>query len=135
VRVITTGNEKFIAEVLALDAELDAALDARDFETIERLYAPEFMLNSPVDKLQSRQETIDLLRRISARQTEKSRAIEVAYASGDVVVIMGSESLVWQDTGTGLDGEPTTRRFTNVWRQIDGSWKRIARHANNVTPN
>jgi hypothetical protein len=109
------------------------ALSSRDFETIERLYASQFTLNSPAGRVQTRQETMDLLFNSDSRQTQVERTIEAAYAVGDVVVIMGEESLVWEDTGRrDLDGRRTARRFTNVWRRIDGEWRHIARQATTV---
>ena len=50
----------------------------------------------------------------------------------DVVVVMGSESFVWEGTGTDLDGRPTARRFTNVWRRVDGRWQHIGRQATTI---
>jgi ketosteroid isomerase-like protein len=128
-----SGSETFINEVLALEDQLNGASNERDFETIEQLYAPEFMLGVRLARFNLDTRRSSSLRRSPMKQTEVRRSIEVTYASGDVVVIMGSESLVWQDTGTDSDGKQMTRRFTNVWRQIDGDWKRIARHANNIT--
>ncbi len=98
-------TDESVSRVLELEHRLDAAADERDLETVERLYAPEFTLNSPAGRIQS-QETIDLLlTRPTMRQTDVRRTIEAAYASGDVVVIMGYESLVWEGTGTELDGQ------------------------------
>jgi hypothetical protein len=31
-------------------------------------------------------------------------------------------------------GQPVKRRFTNIWRKEDGTWRLFARHANVVTP-
>lgn len=121
-----------LSAVLALNERLRDALHERDVEVVEELYADGFMLNGPAGRLQTRQETIDLLRRMTGRQSEYERTIETAYTSGDVVVIMGRESLVWEDTGTDLDGKRTARRFTNVWQRIDGSWRQIARQATTV---
>jgi ketosteroid isomerase-like protein len=122
-----------VADVVALDEQLRTALWERDFKVIEQLYAPEFTLNSPANKIQSRKETIDLLRSSHMRQTAVSRNIEAAYASGpDVIVIMGYESLVWEGTGSDLDGRRTARRFTNIWRRIDGQWRSIGRQATSV---
>ena len=121
-----------VITVLELDDLLREALSSRDFETIERLYAPEFTLNSPAGRIQTRQETIDLLSKSDGRQTNVERTVEAAYAVGDVVVIMGEESLVWEGTGRDLDGQRTARRFTNVWRCVDGGWRHIARQATTV---
>jgi ketosteroid isomerase-like protein len=121
-----------VRAVLALDDLLRDALANRDFATIERLYAPNFTLNSPAGRVQTRQEIIDVLSTTTGRQMEVERSVEAAYAVGDVVVIMGVESLVWEGTGREIDGQRTTRRFTNVWCNTDGVWQHIARQATTV---
>lgn len=123
-------SDDAVNEVLAREAELRAALGAHDVETVDRLYAPEFTLNSPAMRTQTRAETLDLAARKELRQLDVERTVEAAYSSGDdIVVVMGHESLVWQGTNTDHDGRRTTRRFTNVWRRIDGHWRQIARQA------
>jgi hypothetical protein len=101
---------------------------------IEALHAPEFTLNGPAGKIQTRGQTMELLRASSARQTEAERVVEAVYQSGDdVVIIMGRETLVWEGTGrSDLDGRRTARRFTNVWRRVNGDWRYIARQATTV---
>lgn len=102
-------------------------------DVVEELYAPEFMLNSPAMRVQSRQETIDFVANRAMRQVGVVRDIEAAYRSGeDVVVIMGYETFVWEGTGTDLDGRPTARRFTNVWRKTDSGWQHIVCQATTV---
>ncbi len=123
-----------VSEVLELDQRLRIAFESRDMDLIETLHGPEFILNGPSGKLQSRTETMKLLRASSARQTDLERVVEAAYQSGDdVVVIMGRESLTWEGTGRAdLDGRRTARRFTNVWHRVDGNWRYIARQATTV---
>lgn len=132
---MTTEHEPaadVVTSVLELDEALRLALSSRDFDAVERLYAPEFTLNGPAGRIQTRQETIDLLRKTSARQSDVERTIEAAYAAGDVVVIMGHESLVWEDTASERDGKRTARRFTNVWQRVEGGWRHIARQATTI---
>lgn len=126
-----------VDEVLQLDQRLRTAYSERDMDLIERLHAPEFTLNGPSESIQTRQEMIDLLRTTALRQTDATRVIEAAYASGDdLVVVMGRESLVWEGTGRAdLDGRRTARRFTNVWRRVDGKWRFVARQATTVPVN
>jgi ketosteroid isomerase-like protein len=126
------ARDERIAAVLECDARLKAALAARDLVTVERLYALELLLNSPANRIQTRQETLDLLTTSPARQASYECEIEAAYASGDVVVLMGREVVVWEGTGTPMDGRRTRRRFTTAWRRIDGEWKQILRQATNI---
>lgn len=103
-------------------------------ETAERLLAPEYVLNSPANRLQLRSETIDNQTEASWYFDEFERTVETAYASGDVVVVMGHEVVVLQGTGGPSDGRRMLRRFTNVWRCIGGEWRQIARHASVAGP-
>ena len=127
--------DPIVAEVLALDDSLRRAYADRDYPTLERLHAAEFMLNGPAGTMQSRAETFAILRSTTANQIENERVVEAAFASGDVVVIMGHETVVWQGTGRPeLDGQRSARRFTNVWRRDGGAgeWRYIARQATTV---
>lgn len=89
-------DDPTIREALVADQELRDALHAHDVDTTGRLYAPEFALNSPLNRVQTRQETIGFVANRQMRQVGATRVIEAAYRSGDdVVVIMGHESFVW----------------------------------------
>jgi Domain of unknown function (DUF4440) len=126
-------EDQIVRDALAADERLRDALHDHDVDAAERLYAPEFTLNSPATRVQTRQQTIDFVASRQMRQVGVTRDIEAAYRSGpDVVVIMGYESFVWEGTGSDFDGRPTARRFTNVWRFIDGRWQHIARQATTI---
>ena len=65
------------------------------------------------------------------------RQVEFICADGDFVFIMGLESVtpVSDAPSVGLvAGQVINRRFTNVWRNEEGTWRLFARHAN-VIPN
>lgn len=129
------SDDALVREVVLLDERLREALHDHDVETVELLYAPEFSINSPAGRVQTREETIELIRGRGMRQVGATRSIEAAYRSGDdVVVIMGYESFVWEAPGYEFDGRSTARRFTNVWRRADGRWQHIARQATTVPP-
>ena len=85
--------------------------------------------NSPANKLQSRAETLEIIGKGPGWFSTYERTIEAAYASGDVVVLMGREVVVYEDFGTPYDGRRVHRRFTNVWRLVDGAWMVLLRHA------
>ncbi len=125
----STTEKAAVREVIACDEELRAAAHAGDSVTVDRLYAPEFVLNSPGNRIQSRAEKLEVIRERKARQTNYERVIEAAYLAGEVVVLMGRERLVWEGTGTNRDGRLTRRRFTTAWRRVDGGWKQFLRQA------
>jgi ketosteroid isomerase-like protein len=126
-------DDEIVKAALAADQALRDALHAHDVDAVDRLYAPEFTLNGPAMRVQTRKETLELLANKAVSQVGVQRSIEAAYRSGtDVVVIMGYESFTWQGTGSDLDGRLTARRFTNIWRLVDGEWQDIARQATTV---
>ncbi len=128
------SDDALVREAVLVDERLREALHDHDVETAERLYGPEFTLNSPAGRVQTRDETIEFVRAGGMRQVDATRSIEAAYRSGDdVVVIMGYESFVWEAPGHEFDGRSTARRFTNVWRLAHGSWQHVARQATTVT--
>lgn len=127
------SDDQVVREALLADQQLRDALHDHDVETVERLYAPEFTINSPAMRIQTREQTIDTVRSRNLRQVGGTRNIEAAYRSGDdVVVIMGYESFVWEAAGMEFDGRLTARRFTNVWRLVNDRWQHIARQATTV---
>lgn len=125
-------EDDVVAAVIALDDALREALNARDMDLIERCYAPGYHVTTPFNRVQTREETLEVLRTMALTQQDVERTIDAAWRVGDVVVIMGTESLTWAATGTSLDGQRTTRRFTNVWHRVNGDWQHVARHANTV---
>jgi hypothetical protein len=72
---------------------------------------------------------LDRVRRGLIRYSRFERRIEAVRVSGDLAVVMGSDTVVRK--GNEANAGPTVqRRFTNIWRLTGGSWRLIARHAN-----
>ena len=61
------------------------------------------------------------------------RQIEFFRVDGDFAFIMGLETIVAATDAPGVGlvaGQPTRRRFTNVWKREGDTWRLYARHAN-----
>lgn len=58
-----------------------------------------------------------------------TREIELVLVRGNIVISMGSETVVPGD-GQPQKGELVKRRFTNIWEKQEDGWKVVARHAN-----
>ena len=57
------------------------------------------------------------------------RKSESVRVDGDLAIIMGAET-VRPTAGAPMAGQTIQRRFTNIWRRGDRTWRLYARHAN-----
>jgi len=109
-------------------ASVDAFL-AADLEALNRLWAEDYVVNSPLQRVLGKKEVLGLLQAGRIRHTSYTFEIEHIHRDGDVVVVMGKDL---------VDGPPGNtllhRRFTNIWALRDGTWRTIARHAHVVNP-
>ncbi|WP_239024456.1 nuclear transport factor 2 family protein [Ramlibacter humi] len=114
-------------EVLAAERRACAAFLAADEAELETLWAPGFVVNSPIGKVLPRPGVLAALRSGLIRHLSYDAHIESMSMFGHVVVVMGSDVVTDPP-----QGRATKRRFTNVWRFEAGQWRSIARHANAV---
>ena len=100
---------------------------AQDIDGLSPILSDDFIVNSPIGRILTKGETLDLLQRGIIRHFSYDEQIELMTRQGDLVVVMGHDIV----TNT-LDEPPIRRRFTNVWRERAGSWQLIARHAQHI---
>ena len=125
--------------VRSLDDEERVATLKRNLPELEKLWSEEFTVNAPNNKVVvGRRAVLDAFVHTSIINFSKfERQLEFIRADGDFVFIMGLESVtpVSDAPSVGLvAGQVVNRRFTNVWRNEEGTWRLFARHAN-VIPN
>jgi ketosteroid isomerase-like protein len=122
----TTGWEN---EIRGLEEEARVAFLHADADTLTGLWADDFTVNSPLERVNRRAQVLDLL--VSGRIRHDTCECEIEHISrhGDVVVVMGHDRV----TGP-PHGDVTRRRYTNIWQLQDGQWRIIARHAQVVSP-
>jgi ketosteroid isomerase-like protein len=116
-----------VAEVLALNVKLEAAIAAGDAKAIAPFFAPEFRLQNSANRILTGEQVLAQFASGQTRFAAYDRQVEAAYASGDVVVLMGFERVRSAEAAAGV-----ARRFTSVWRRMDGGWRQIARQSTNV---
>lgn len=116
-------------EIRTLEERGRVAFLAADIPTLEALWDDRLLVNSPLNVVNDKARVLDLLRAGRIRHTLDDVEIEHVARYGDIVVVMGRDT---------VDGPPsnalTHRRFTNVWQRQDGAWRMIARHAQVVAP-
>jgi alkanesulfonate monooxygenase SsuD/methylene tetrahydromethanopterin reductase-like flavin-dependent oxidoreductase (luciferase family) len=116
------------------DQERVAALD-RDVPALRRLWSEQFTVNAPNNEVViERQAVLDTFVGAGVINFSKfERQIEFVRVDGRFVFIMDLETLVpvADAPAAGLiAGRTTRRRFTNIWKDEDGTWRLYARHAN-----
>ena len=114
-------------DIRAREEENRVAFLAADLAALDRLWADDFLVNSPINVVNGKRQTLALLEAGRIRHTSMTTEIEQMARHGDIVVVMGSDRVTDPP-----DGTITHRRFTNLWRLEGGSWRCFARHANAV---
>lgn len=121
--------------VRALDDQERLAMLNRDLPAMERLLSEDLTVNAPNNRVVvGKRAVLDTF--VHAGIINFSvfeRRIEHIRADGPFVFIMGLETVkpVHDAPGAGLvAGQTIERRFTNIWRNEEGTWRLFARHAN-----
>jgi uncharacterized protein (TIGR02246 family) len=112
------------------DQETQAFLN-RDAATLAQLWSDEFVVTNPLNKLVNKQQVLNMVQSGFLVITSYTREIEYARSYGDIIIVAGNEKVTW---GGGMPnaGRVEALRFTAVWRNEQGRWQEIARHANIV---
>lgn len=118
------------AEVREMELIEAQALVQKDIETLKKIWAPGFMVNAPLNMVFIGGQ-VELVQAGILSYTSFTRVIEHVMVLKDVVITMGSETVV----PAGADpraGQTIQRRYTNIWTKEKSDWVLIARHANDI---
>ena len=111
-------------EIRTLEEQGRLAFLAGDTATLDAMWDSRLLVNSPLNVVNDKAKVLDLLGKGLIRHTRDDVEIEHITRYGDVVAVMGRDT---------VDGPPsntlTYRRFTNIWQLQNGAWRMIARHA------
>lgn len=124
-----------VTYVRALDDQERIAALKRDVPALEKLWSVEFTVNAPNNQVViGRRAVLDTFVRAGIINFSTfERQIEFIRADGGFVFIMGLETVqpINDAPSAGLvAGQAIKRRFTNVWKNEEGTWRLFARHAN-----
>jgi hypothetical protein len=124
-----TDKEKIISQIKLLEAEQTKAILERDTITLKKIWAEEFHVNSPSYFVADRNKVIQRIKSTIIEYSTFTQEPEYYGVFGDVVVVMGKETVV--PIGDNPDKDKTViRRYTDIYKNFNGEWKEIARHAN-----
>lgn len=122
-----TIDDVIVDPILALEQAGRAAFLARDLRTLEALWSDALQVNSPINRVHSKQQVLALLGAGVIAHTALDATVELVMRHPDTVVVMGSERVVDDPAAPAVH-----RRFTNVWRREGEAWRLFVRHANIV---
>jgi ketosteroid isomerase-like protein len=130
-------GENFISEedtIRQLEEEERQAVLQQDLAALERLWVEEFIVNNPRNQISSSREAVLVLVKQGLIHYEAfERRIEAIRFSGDIAIVMGAETVEPIEDAPRAGGT-VERRFTNIWRKQDSTWRMIARHASVIGP-
>ena len=128
----TQNEQQKEAEVREMEVVEAHALLQKDIGTLQKIWSPGFMVNAPLNAVFIGGQ-VELVAAGIISYTSFSRTVEHVLVLKDVVITMGSETVV----PSGADpraGETIARRYTNIWVKEKGKWVLTARHANDICP-
>lgn len=129
---IYAQNTQVETAIRKLEETEHKAMLARDTGTLLKIWASDFIVNTPANRITlSRQELFDLVRAGIFNYTSFTREIEQVFIKGDMAITMGSEAVVPVGDNSKA-GQTIKRRYTNIWMKQNGVWRLTARHANEL---
>jgi len=116
------------ATIRKLEEERRRAIFQLDYPALERIFSERLVVNNPGGNFVSpnRRVVFDRLNRNSSFEI----AIECIVFNGDVIIVMGGETLT-NDSATAAD-RTVQRRYTDIWNFENGAWLMIARQATRI---
>ncbi len=119
------------------DARIVAAMEARkrmeaspDLKELEELFAPDMIVNSPINKAVTRANVMERFRSGAiAYEPENAEVIMELVAARDNSVVMMGEEVLTPTGNAPLAGKRIRRRFTDVWKPVNGKWMLAIRQA------
>ncbi|WP_194776943.1 nuclear transport factor 2 family protein [Pararhodonellum marinum] len=122
-------------QIRELELEESLAVLGQDMETLDKIWATDFMVNNPgYQVIQGKSAVFERMRGGIIHYESFTRDIEAIKEIGDLVIVMGLETVV--PTGEAPSaGRTVLRRYTNIWKYQEGKWQVIARHANIICQN
>lgn len=122
-------EKAIIAQIKILEAAQSKAILESDTIALSKIWAEDFHVNNPSNMVVNRSQVFQRIKNTFIKYSTYTQEPEYYGVFGDVVVVMGKETVV--PIGDNPDkGKTITRRYTDVYKNISGEWKEISRHAN-----
>lgn len=104
-----------------------------DTLTMEKLWAPNYVVTNPFNKIVNIPQIKALMRNQKIAQVPFIRTIEKITFNNNVAIVMGIELPDKLAASQGVaQAVLFKRRFTNIWMKNNDKWQLIARQATNI---
>jgi ketosteroid isomerase-like protein len=119
-----SSSSSWESDIRAREEQARAVFLAADIGALNELLADGYVVNSPLQRVVTKQQLFELIGTGRIRHSAYRSEIDHIVRHGDTVIVMGHDTVADPP-----DGVISRRRYTNVW-QLDGdAWRSIARHA------
>ena len=123
------NNAAIEASIKELEQMSVKAILDSDTITLKKIWAPEFMVNTPRNDIaENRNAVLNIQRTGLINYSSFTRVIEKIQIQDDVVITMGYETFMPKEN-LPQAGQNLKRRFLNVWMKQKGEWRHVARQA------
>lgn len=124
-------KQEIIRQIKLLEAAQVKAILESDTITLAKIWAEDFHVNSPTNVVVNRSQVFQRIKNTFIKYSTYTQEPEYYGVFDDVVIVMGKETVI--PVGDNPDKDKMlTRRYTDVYKYINGEWKEIARHASIV---
>jgi uncharacterized protein (TIGR02246 family) len=117
--------------VRQVNAEEIQAFVHNDPKAMARLWADEFIVVNPLNKLVNKSQVLAMVESGLLAATSYDRQIDYVRVDGDFAIVTGIETVTWGGKMPNA-GKAQQLRITGVWKNQQGRWQEIARHASIV---
>ena len=117
-------NDALEQKIRTLEQEEVNAIMSGDFDKLDKLWAEDFTVNSPFNKVDKA--VTGPIRSGSTKYASFVREIEAVLIRGNTVIVMGRETVKPISNAVGAGGkadetgQTLRRRYTNVWMKKKG---------------
>jgi ketosteroid isomerase-like protein len=121
-------------KIRELDEKQRAWMLKEDTDALKKIYDNDMLVNAPFNAVTSGSEAVfQLVQSGFIKLSSFTIKIEKVLIKDGVAVTMGSEAVTFDKNSSNPHaGQTIKRRFTHVYFKEGGSWKLIARHANEI---
>jgi ketosteroid isomerase-like protein len=127
---VSFGQSKDELEIRRLENHWTQLLEKSDTTALLKLWTKDYVVNNVNGKIVTAKDIIGLIRKGTIFPPVE-RIIEKITFTSNIAIVMGKEIAQPVKTAQG-DGQPVTRRFTNIWIKSENGWQLAARQATNI---
>ena len=120
IRILIDANSRAVGQ----------AIRRMDFPTLEKLWSPALVVNSPGNNILTRDQVFTAMREDKLKYSSSKVYPDNFFVLHGLAIYMGHEDIVMANGP--MAGKPLNRRFTDIWQKTGDQWLLIARQATYV---